>query len=689
MKQRNCFLFTIFLFSLIFNALTVYYSNYQTSVTMALEQLETSQHFTPFRVPFSAHDQKEFQQIITSITKVAQKNNLNYLVKHRDATYPMHDGHLDYARPSETQAFYVFDLHKTSLWQNFNTAPQAKATYTYPLLKDYRVTIRPLTQVFTEHKNFESIFLLETVDPKKFQHFIAQLKLTLEQEFKRPTRRADYQITNSAQLQLPTLNIDPNLPNVLNYLSVFILIALALYFLLQWQTLRLYKLNGWSFGKIFVKFSTAPFLMLVLATSCDLVAWTKKLDLTVLLAKQGLLFVLVGLFSYLLLLALYLVSLDELKERYFATTTFILMGGAKLFLLTSLIISLAPLGALFLDSYAATLPKTPTLKNYAEAFPRLIGSNSDDNSDTDYSALKSVFQKSEKAGALLLDDTGASYAQPAEVSRAFTGITVDLNYLKLYPLYDAHKKKIVIAPGTKQVVLIVPRTKKRYVAERLAYEKKTSRIAKKYGVKILYSEPKYDHGFKHLITGRSLKNEIVNVISQENIAPQTLNFMTGLAQDTFLIPLKGDSPNKLYQKWRPILRQAGLLDNFPQFIRYDKGSLEELRQSKGNLKAVFFTQIFLLLTVLALSFYSLLSFFKKNAYALGIKKAFGYSRFRNYWPYWALMVLQYSLTPLFANDPNIPKEIYFTLVCFFFGVELIIMNCFISYLEREALKNVQ
>lgn len=156
-----------------------------------------------------------------------------------------------------------------------------------------------------------------------------------------------------------------------------------------------------------------------------------------------------------------------------------------------------------------------------------------------------------------------------------------------------------------------------------------------------------------------------------------------------MIPLKGDSPNKLYQKWRPILRQAGLLDNFPQFIRYDKGSLEELRQSKGNLKAVFFTQIFLLLTVLALSFYSLLSFFKKNAYALGIKKAFGYSRFRNYWPYWALMVLQYSLTPLSANDPNIPKEIYFTLVCFFFGVELIIMNCFISYLEREALKNVQ
>ncbi|MDE6376413.1 MAG: hypothetical protein K2L20_04550, partial [Ligilactobacillus sp.] len=97
----------------------------------------------------------------------------------------------------------------------------------------------------------------------------------------------------------------------------------------------------------------------------------------------------------------------------------------------------------------------------------------------------------------------------------------------------------------------------------------------------------------------------------------------------------------------------------------------------------------LLLTIISLSFYCLLSFFNKNIYNIGLKNTLGYSRFRNYWPYWCFLLFQYSLTPLFYTDVYLSKTIYFTLDGLFFVLEFFILNLFISYLESEAKKNVK
>lgn len=119
-------------------------------------------------------------------------------------------------------------------------------------------------------------------------------------------------------------------------------------------------------------------------------------------------------------------------------------------------------------------------------------------------------------------------------------------------------------------------------------------------------------------------------------------------------------------------------------IRYDRGELEELRQGFGDLLAHFYEQLLLCLIVLALSFYSLLSFFKKNRTQIELKNTFGYSRLRNYYPYLAMLVFQYIVMLAFYPDQDVSKEVYLVVTSLFFVLEFFILNLFISYLESEA-----
>ncbi len=124
-------------------------------------------------------------------------------------------------------------------------------------------------------------------------------------------------------------------------------------------------------------------------------------------------------------------------------------------------------------------------------------------------------------------------------------------------------------------------------------------------------------------------------------------------------------------------------------IRYDQGNIEELRRTLGNVLADLLELLVLFLVVLALSFYSLLSFFKKNLTQIELKNAFGYSRLRNYYPYLAMLVFQYIVMLAFYPDQDIPKEVYLVVTSLFFVLELILLNLFISYLESESKKNVK
>ena len=156
-----------------------------------------------------------------------------------------------------------------------------------------------------------------------------------------------------------------------------------------------------------------------------------------------------------------------------------------------------------------------------------------------------------------------------------------------------------------------------------------------------------------------------------------------------LIPLKGTSLPQLKNKWDLILKKYNLSDNAPQMIRYDQGNIEELRRTLGNILADLLELLVLFLVVLALSFYSLLSFFKKNLTQIELKNTFGYSRLRNYYPYLAMLVFQYIVMLAFYPNQDVSKEVYLVVTSLFFVLEFFILNLFISYLESEAKKNVK
>ena len=694
MKNKNLFLVAIFLLSFILNGLTVYANNYRSEASLALKQLDTSKYFIAFKLPVAPHTKKQFQQIIATLNNCAQKMELNYMEKHAYMGHVLRDGKIDYARSFEEQNFYVYKLHQTHFLGNFGALGTDKAEYSYhyPMLKGYQVTIQPLKQVFTSRKNFEGIFFLETLDQEKYVTFLTLLNQDLNLAFKTHYTLNDYQITRQTELLLPSFEIDPSLKPISNYLLIFIVIALLIYFLLEWSQLRLCKLNGWSFSRSFFALASKPLAVLLLSISGDLWALYKKLNLTELLFKQLIGFLIVFCVIYLVMLTMYWVSLNNIKEHYFSTMLFLLLSAVKVLLLTTLISSFAPIGSLLIDGYN-TFSHTPTTAShkYAEFFPYVIGNNPVDD-ESNYEDLKNIYQIADHQGALLLDDSGSSYKQPSTVPSYLVSVTLNINYLNSYPLYDVDHHKIKIDSKIKQTILIFPINKKHLVAKRLEYERKATGASQEYGIKVLYSDPKYNQGFKNIVTGKNIANEILRVITPGNLKAKSspiLNVLSGFSQDALLIPLKGTSLPQLKKKWDLILKKYNLSDNAPQMIRYDQGNIEELRRTLGNILADLLELLVLFLVVLALSFYSLLSFFKKNLTQIELKNTFGYSRLRNYYPYLAMLVFQYIVMLAFYPNQDVSKEVYLVVTSLFFVLEFFILNLFISYLESEAKKNVK
>lgn len=689
MKTKNLFLSVICLLSFILSSITAYSSNYHAEAKLALHQIDTSEHFIAFKLPLVAHTKKQFHQLMTILDECAQKLGLNYMEKNVYFGYPLEDGRLNYAKNISEQNFYVNNLHKTSFLGNFGAleSDNSEYTYTYPLLKGYKVTIRPLSSAFKDRRNFEGVFFLETLDLNKYNSFITLLNQRLNQSFMTHYRIRDYQITRSTELLLPFLDDEFDLSPLINSLNAFILLAVLIYLLLEWQSLRLYKLNGWSLWRSFLSLTLKPLIATSFAFIYDFWILYRHLELTELLNRQGFIFFAILGTSFLMVCLMYLVSLDATRERYFSLSLFCLLGGIKVFFLLTLITFFAPLGSLITGNYGH---KEPELKKYAEFFPYMIGGNVVDDRNN-FTELKKIYQIANSKGALLLNDSGSSYKQPATVDHELTSVIINTNYLRRYPLRDIHNQKIIPDPASKKLVLVFPDTFKNSVTKRLKYEKRTEPIAQKYGIQVFYSKPRFNRNFKNIVTGKNMANEIVMIITPGNIdhglTQYHLNILSGFANDSLLLPLKKTSLEKLSEQWKPILKKYNLSDNVAQVIRYDHGELEELRQGFGDLLTHLYEQLLLLLLVLALSFYSLLSFFKKNLVQIELKNVFGYSRLRNYYPYLVMLVFQYIVMLAFYPDQDIPKEVYLVVVSLFFVLELIILDLFISYLESEANKS--
>lgn len=692
MKHKALFLTIIFLFTLVLDLITLNQHNAVISERLIMQQLDTSRYFLPFKLPFTPHSHKQFKEFLTILNACAKKEQLNYMEKHVRRAYPHKNGKLDYAHYIHQQKFYVYDLSSTEFLRNFSDfgTSKTKYHYTYPALASYQVTVEPISRALHSDANFEGIFFLETLDQNKFEHFITAVNQSVKRKFKTYYSYDAYIPTAYTELLLPDFGTDFDSVALINYLVLFLLVSLLLYFILQQSNISLYKLNGWSFGRTFTSLALAPLGLILLATSSgDILAILQGFKLTNLPLKQLLVFFIMLLLALFTLALMYTISLNRVKEKIFNNTTFWLLGVTKLFLLTTVIFSLAPLGQLLFSSYNFVTSRHLALSNYAEFFPLLDGSN---RSEIPFSQDEmQVYRQADQRGALYINDSNSSYIQPKDVSRAITAVELNLNYLKLHPIRDFHGKKIQISSHERRAVLIVPRTKKHFLPAILKYQREISNIARKNGILVIYSDPKYNRHLINVTSKRNIANEIIRVITPETLKNPKLilNMLTGSTDDPLLLPLSGPIA-KMDKYWQRVLQKYNLSDNFPQLIRYDKADLEELKLSLGNVISELLSQLLLLAIVFMISFYSMLSFFTKKFYVIGLKNALGYSRLRNYWRYWALMTLQYVLAALFSFEPelHIAKVVYFILVGLCAVLEIILLDHFINYLERKAIQNV-
>ncbi|MCR1901385.1 hypothetical protein [Ligilactobacillus apodemi] len=699
MKHKALLLTIIFLFTFALNLIALNQHSAKNSEHLTMQQLDTSRYFSPFKLPFVPHNHKQFKKLLMILNTCAKNEHLNYMEKHAYAGYQLKNGKLDYAHQLYQQNFYIYNLSNTEFLRNFGEFSTSKTkhsySYTYQSPADYQVTLEPISHALHSDANFEGVFFLETLDQSKYRNFLTQINQQINQNFKTNYSINDYLLNSSLELLLPEFDLDPNLVELINYLEVFLLVSLLLYFILQQNNISLYKLNGWSFGKTFVSLALAPLGLILLAIiSVDFLAILQGIKLTDLTFKQLFMLFVMVLLALFTVAIMYAISLARVKEKIFNITTFWLLGVTKLLLITTVIVSLAPLGQLLFSSYNFVNSRHAELSNYVEFFPQLVGSNRPDI--TNYKAKMQVYRQADQSDALYINDSGSSYVQPKDVPRAITAVELNLNYLKLHPIKDIHRKKIKISSHERRTILIIPLTKKHFLTATLKFQREISKNAQKNGILVIYSDPKYNQHLTDIISKKNISNEIIQVFTPNNIGnyqgkdDTILHVLSGFDEDRLLLPLNG-SVAKMNKHWQPILHQQNLSDNFPQLIRYDKAELEDLKMALGNVIGEALIQLLLLATVFMISFYSMLSFFTKNLYAIGLKNAFGYSRLRNYWGYWALMALQYALAALFSIDPelHIAREIYFILVGLCAVIEIILMNHFINYLERKAIQNVK
>ncbi len=654
---------------------------------MAKQQIDPSNRFLAFKIPYTPQNKGEFKKIITILNETAKESNLNYMAKYSYSGYALKDDKPIYSKELKKQHFFVYDIYKTNFLANFGDLGVQRSNYhyTYPLIKNYTVDVTPIEDIFSSNKYVECIFFLETLDPITYDSFIAEVDQKVNATFNTDYSPHDYSLTDTLELLEPFFNDDPNLTAVINYLELFILISLVLYFVLHKRLITIYKLNGLSLWYLFKNLAWQPLTVILSAYLInDLLSYILY-SLSPNWLTQIIQFGIAILLAFATISIMYVTSLNINLEKNFEKLTFGIMCTVKLLLLTILITSLSPLGNLILNGYSNLDKSNSNLHDFAMFYPAVIGSNSP--TSTDYIAENKIFSEADKQNGIFFDNGVSSYIQPPTTDQAERNIIVNYNYLIRTPLKDIHNNAIRLDPLNKKLTLIIPITLKVLTPKAIAYHQKNSDQAQKYGVDVIYSEPKYNQNFKDPLTGRKISNEIIQVVNPSFIQQDLYNILDDKPNGLYLsIP---DSLTSLKRSWYPRMKELHLSDNFPQLIRGDQLSQEKLRLYLGNFFAQLTMQLTLLGAMITVSFYSLLSFFKKNIYSIGVKNAFGYSRFKNYRTYWLLMGLQYSVAGILSTRSTVGFLTYLILVAVFATIEILIMNRIISYLERNAVKYVK
>ncbi len=338
----------------------------------------------------------------------------------------------------------------------------------------------------------------------------------------------------------------------------------------------------------------------------------------------------------------------QLNRQTFGKGFFYTIYSVKMLILFFSVVQLVPL-----TEYARTF-LTPEavpeeIKNHAVFYPRLGGNEA---TLTDLSQDMRGLDKTKLLSQLLDDgaievDTSAYFEE--ENPLIHQSIYVNTNYLDKYPLISITNQPIQIDKNEDREIILIPeRMMPDFVQLRSWFLNETNpdRRTKKEEDVLFYTIQDEQEIFAFDQEQAIIINQpnIIHVFTLNNLPISHRNILTGNSfAEPLKIPLIGTA-QETYDRYLPLLKEAGLEDNFPFLI-----PMEQLR--KTELQLIYLWDIrqritdlsITILLVIVLITYSTLSYFRLYRQKFVVWRLNGVSFFKTYRRIFLLFGLQYLL----------------------------------------------
>lgn len=626
-------------------------------------RVDTSGYFTEFKLPEFLVTSEQETMILELLESVSNELNINYMV--RVSSFGVNNntfsetGELPINDIGGRHIFYVSNQKESNILKNFNIEKQvideqnyfATDLKRYPqansldpgLQENEEFAILPISK--QEHLN-SAIFFVETKDQETLDLFMSRLSELYNRRFEKEYDIAYFeaQSKKGAFVISNTLEIS----GVILFFLFYVL-ALILWLLENNRSIAIYRLNGVSTLKI------THFLVLkeLIGIFClnNVVAGfliLQTMNFSFLLF-QFFLIVVSLLVSYSVLVFLGFFSLNQqLNKQSFGKNFFLVTYLAKISILFFCVVQLVPLSE-YVHAYFLPEVMNEQLENYAVFFPRFGGNEA---SITDSSQLMRGKDK-EKLLAQFLND-GAIEVNTASFFEIDHGlihqsIYVNPNYLEKYPIMSITNQPIQIDLEEERSVILIPERmmpdfielRSWFLNEKNPYEQtKEEEDIIFYTIQDNQEIFAFDQERPITIT----EPNIIHVLTLNNTPIMQRDFLTGFSYgEPLKIPL--DAPvEEVYSRYLPLLKEAGLEDNFPFLI-----PVNQLRKVENQLnfaldieKRMIEFLVTLLLLIVLIS-YSTVSYSRLYRQKFVIWRLNGSSFCKTYKKIGILLLFQYAL----------------------------------------------
>lgn len=353
--------------------------------------------------------------------------------------------------------------------------------------------------------------------------------------------------------------------------------------------------------------------------------------------------------------------------------------------------------------------------SYGVFYPLYIGNEltAEERDKTEVAINQNLYPILNSDGALFIDARDFDNENEAGFDhfQGYRSITVNPNYLNLFPLYDEEGTKITVSEEEKNWILLLPQ---KYRAER---EKIIS-----YFQSVRSAHKEIDETYYHLETDESvnqqqikviwladnqtifcmnprvgengcLRNVIIEVVTTSNRYSSDTECVLGSgSSDPLKIRLSGSS-NETYGDIQPILANLGLDDNLKYIVSVNDSILEHIAELNILLRKSVILAFLVLSTVIFISIQSISILFNKNKKAYLVKKLFGCSRLQVYrYPcYMSILCCTVSsiIFPVFAVFIGAKTSTQFVLVAWatILLVDMLTLAVYTTTLEKRTISD--